>query len=131
MSFLKGLARARPILLDGAPGAELNRRGVSTELPLWSARALLAARAALSQIHADYVRAGAEMLTANTFRAHRRSLARGGQGERAAELTGLAGGLARAAVAEAARECFVAGSRAPLGDCYSPELGASQGECER
>src|SRR6266851_5645740 len=111
MSFLKRLARARPILLDGATGTELNRRGVDTELPLWSARALLDAPAALSQIHADYVRAGAEVLTADTFRTHRRSLARGGHAyaERAAELTRLAVGLARAAADQAERECFVAG----------------------
>src|SRR5258708_14359426 len=113
MSFLKGLARARPILLDGAPGAELNRRGVSTELPLWSARALLDAPAALSQIHADYVRAGAEMLTADTFRTHRRSLARGGHAyaERAAQLTPPAVGLAPAPADQAGRDGFVAGSQ--------------------
>ena len=133
MSFLKRLAMPRPILLDGATGTELHRRGVSTDLPLWSAGALLDAPEVLSQIHADYVRAGAEMITANTFRAHRRSLARGGHAyaERAAELTGLAVGLARAAAAGAARECFVAGSQAPLEDCYSPELVPSQAECER
>jgi homocysteine S-methyltransferase len=132
MSFLKRLALTRPILLDGATGTELNRRGVGTDLPLWSANALLQAPAIVSQIHADYLRAGAEMVTANTFRAHRRSLARGGQGARAAELTSLAVALARAAAAQAApgRECFVAGSQAPLEDCYSPELVPSQAECE-
>jgi S-methylmethionine-dependent homocysteine/selenocysteine methylase len=133
MSFLKRLALARPILLDGATGTELNRRGVNTDLPLWSAGALLDAPEVVTQIHADYLRAGAEVVTANTFRAHRRSLARGGQGDRAAELTGLAVGLARAAVTQAARarECFVAGSQAPLEDCYSPELVPPQADCER
>jgi len=133
MSFLKRLALARPILLDGATGTELNRRGVNTDLPLWSARALLDAPEVLRQIHADYARAGAEMLTANTFRTHRRSLARGGQGGRAAELTALAVSLAREAAQPAAggRECFVAGSQAPLEDCYSPELVPPQAECER
>ena len=135
MSFLKRLAQARPLLLDGATGTELNRRGVNTDLPLWSAGALLTAPAVLGQIHADYVRAGAEMITANTFRAHRRSLARGGPAyaQRAAELVRLAVELARAAAAQAApgRECFVAGSQAPLEDCYSPQLVPPQAECER
>ena len=133
MSFLKRLAVARPILLDGATGTELNRRGVSTDLPLWSARALVEAPDAVSQIHLDYLRAGADVLTANTFRTHRRSLARGGQGQRAAELTRLAVRLARQAAAQAApeRECFVAGSQSPLEDCYSPHLVPSQAECER
>lgn len=133
MSFLKRLALARPILLDGATGTELNRRGVNTDLPLWSARALIEAPDVLSQVHADYIRAGADVLTANTFRTHRRSLAGGGQGQRAAELTRLAVSLARAAAAQAApgRECFVAGSQAPLEDCYSPEKVPPQAECER
>ena len=133
MSFLKRLAVPRPILLDGATGTELNRRGVNTDLPLWSARALLEAPDVLRQIHADYVRAGAELLTADTFRTHRRSLARGGQADRAAELTRLAVSLAREAAALAApgRECFVAGSQAPLEDCYSPELVPPQADCER
>jgi S-methylmethionine-dependent homocysteine/selenocysteine methylase len=135
MSFLKRLALARPILLDGATGTELNRRGVNTDLPLWSANALLTAPAVLTQIHADYIRAGAEMVTANTFRAHRRSLARGGEAyaERAAELVRLAVTLARTAAAQAAlgREVFVAGSLAPLEDCYSPQLVPPQAACER
>ena len=86
MSFLERLGDPRPILLDGATGTELNRRGVSTDLPLWSAAALLDAPAALRQVHRDYLLAGAEIVTANTFRTHRRSLARGGYGDSAAEL---------------------------------------------
>lgn len=133
MTFLKRLSVSRPILLDGATGTELNRRGVNIDLPLWSARALLAAPEVLRQIHVDYVRAGAEIVTANTFRTSRRSLARGGLGERAAVLTRQAVHLARAAVLEAApgRPCFVAGSLAPLEDCYSPELVPPQADCER
>ena len=51
--------RAPPLVLDGALGTELERRGVATELPLWSARALLAAPEAVLAIHRDYVAAGA------------------------------------------------------------------------
>jgi S-methylmethionine-dependent homocysteine/selenocysteine methylase len=133
MTFLKRLMQRRPVLLDGATGTELNRRGVSTDLPLWSAGALLAAPAVLRQIHLDYVRAGAELVTANTFRTHRRSLARGGLADQALPLTLQAVGLAREAAmtAEAGRPCYVAGSLAPLEDCYSPELVPPQAECER
>src|SRR4051812_31387044 len=98
MTFLERLGDPRPILLDGATGTELNRRGASTNLPLWSAGALLHAPAVLRQIHRDYLLAGAEIVTANTFRTHRRSLARAGMGDSAASLTRLAVELARAAV---------------------------------
>jgi S-methylmethionine-dependent homocysteine/selenocysteine methylase len=132
MTLLKRLTGAQPLLLDGATGTELNRRGVNTDLPLWSARALVEAPGTLQHVHADYVRAGADVVTANTFRTHRRSLAAGGLGERAAELTRQAVALARAAVEDAhpGRPVYVAGSIAPLEDCYSPELVPPQDECE-
>ena len=65
------------LLLDGATGTELNRRGVDTGLPLWSANALTtdAGLNVLRQIHLDYLNAGADILTTNTFRTHRRALA--------------------------------------------------------
>jgi S-methylmethionine-dependent homocysteine/selenocysteine methylase len=111
-----------PLLLDGATGTELERRGARTGLPLWSATALLEAPALVREIHRDYVAAGAEALTANTFRTQRRTLARGGLGERAAELTALAVRLAREAGAGAPEPVFVFGSDPPLEDCYRPDL---------
>ncbi len=62
------------LLLDGATGTELGRRGVDIRLPLWSARALLDAPEVLAGIHRDYLEAGAGAITANTFRTHHRSL---------------------------------------------------------
>ncbi|MGH9316974.1 MAG: homocysteine S-methyltransferase family protein, partial [Thermoanaerobaculia bacterium] len=103
-------------------GTELERRGVSTRLPLWSARALLEAPDVVRAIHRDDVAAGADILTANTFRTHRRTLAREGMGERAAELTRTAVALAREAARDAGRQVFVVGSLAPLEDCYRPDL---------
>jgi S-methylmethionine-dependent homocysteine/selenocysteine methylase len=114
--------RAAALVLDGALGTELERRGVPSQLPLWSARALLAQPDAIAAIHRDYVAAGADALTANTFRTHRRSLAREGHGARAGELTRRAVALAREAARSAEREVFVLGSQAPLEDCYRPDL---------
>jgi S-methylmethionine-dependent homocysteine/selenocysteine methylase len=114
--------RAPPLVLDGALGTELELRGVASSLPLWSARALFAAPEAVLEIHRDHVVAGAELLTANTFRTRRRTLAREGLGARAPELTALAVRLAARAAAGAPRRVFVAGSAAPLEDCYRPDL---------
>jgi S-methylmethionine-dependent homocysteine/selenocysteine methylase len=106
-------------------------------LPLWSANALLSAPQVLGQVHADYLRAGAEIVTANTFRTHRRSLAKGGLGDRARELTHFAVKVAREAAlacrngTDAPHDCFVAGSMAPLEDSYRPNLAPSAEECER
>ncbi|HEU4725238.1 MAG TPA: homocysteine S-methyltransferase family protein, partial [Candidatus Eisenbacteria bacterium] len=62
------LVRGETILLDGAMGTELDRRGVATPLPLWSAQALIDAPEVVRAIHEDYLRAGADVITANTFR---------------------------------------------------------------
>lgn len=101
------------IVLDGATGTELGRRGVDTRTRLFSAAALLDARGleCLRRVHLDYARAGAQVVTANTFRTNPREA-----GARFEELTRAAVGAARASGA------LVAGSMAPVADCYRPEL---------
>lgn len=118
-SFLARLADPRPILLDGAMGTELERRGVDTSTPIWSAMALLEAPALVEQIHREYLDAGAELIITNTFRTHCRNLEPLGMGERAGELTGLAVAIAQKAVHASGKPGFVAGSMAPLEDSYS------------
>ena len=112
------------ILLDGACGTEVQRRGLPTPLPLWSTQALLDNPEAVKQIHKDYIVAGAEIITTNTFRTTKRALGKAGLGEKARELTQLAVRLAREAIVEIKpdKTVLVAGSIAPLEDCYQPEL---------
>ncbi|HQV69636.1 MAG TPA: homocysteine S-methyltransferase family protein [Thermoflexales bacterium] len=108
------------IILDGALGTELTRRGENTNLPLWSARALMDAPQVVAQIHADYLAAGAEVLTANTFRTNFRTFEHAGLPNPhtlARDLTFKA-----VALAKNAGNAKVAGSLAPLEDCYTPEL---------
>ena len=98
-------------VLDGPLGTELLRRGVPTELPLWSASALLSRPEVVLDIHRDYVVAGAALHTANTFRTRPRNHP---DWERLAR---RAVGLARMAGCGQ-----VAGSIAPVQDCYRPDL---------
>src|SRR5437764_12410793 len=108
-------------LLDGALGTELGRRGVDTRGALFSATALRdeRGRAALREVHRAYVEAGAKIVTAATFRTNRRALAAAGLEARFPDLAKRAVREARDAIAGRAR---VAGSMAPLEDCYRPEL---------
>ena len=111
--FLSRLKEPEPVLLDGATGTELTRRGVETGLPLWSANALLddEGTRVLKQIHRDYLAAGADILTTNTFSTHIRALSPSVNGQRALELTHRAVEIARAAIDDtpSARLHFVAG----------------------
>ncbi len=113
-----------PLILDGATGTELERAGWTCAPPLWSAEALIEAPHEVERIHTAYAAAGAEILTANTFRTQERNLARGGHPGRARELTTLAVSRCRAAAARSrgSGPLWVAGSMAPLEDCYRPEL---------
>ncbi len=112
------------IVLDGAMGTELERRGVNTKLPLWSAIALDAAPDVVERIHSEYLAAGAQVITTNTFRTNLRALRKAGMAHRARELTQRAVALARRALQDhpGSDKAMVAGSIAPVEDCYSPEL---------
>jgi S-methylmethionine-dependent homocysteine/selenocysteine methylase len=113
------LATGPPLVLDGATGTELERLGIPSELPLWSARGVIEAPETVLAIHRAYLAAGAQALTANTFRTQRRTLDHVGQGHRAGELTARAVALAREAALESGS--FVLGSAPPLEDCFRPE----------
>ncbi|MCH7520283.1 MAG: homocysteine S-methyltransferase family protein [Candidatus Marinimicrobia bacterium] len=109
-------------LLDGAMGTELARRGVDVALPLWSARALETAPDLVLAIHRDYRAAGARVLTANTFRTTAPAYRKAGLDEAAAQesarrATQRAIALAKEAAGD---QAVVAGSLAPVGDCYTP-----------
>ena len=114
-------AGAPLVLLDGPLGTELERRGQPLPPPMWSARALVEAPLLISQIHEDYAEAGAQVHTAATFRTTARALAGTEWAARWRELLELAVTLCRDAVRDAGPAgARVAGSMAPLEDCFSP-----------
>lgn len=121
----RGFPREFPgiMLLDGAVGTELDRRGVTTTLPLWSAIGVIDAPDVVQEIHADYARAGADVLITNTFRTTGRTLAKAGMDPDLAHgLNRRAVDLARDGAEASGRNLLIAGSIAPLEDCYSPDL---------
>jgi S-methylmethionine-dependent homocysteine/selenocysteine methylase len=123
ISIVERLAENAIVLLDGAMGTEIFRRGVDTRLPIWSAQALIENPEVVREIHTDYIQAGAEIITTNTFRTTSRALAKKDLATRAKELTFLAVNLAKDARDQsAATDVWIAGSVAPLEDCYEPEL---------
>ena len=84
-------------LLDGATGTELQRRGAAMDAASWCAPATLVHERLLQSIHADYIRAGARVVTANTFAASPMMLRPSGLAQRSAEIVERAVGAARAA----------------------------------
>ena len=74
------------ILLDGGTGTELERRGVPMNPDAWCGPTSVEHRATLEQVHLDYIAAGAEIITANTFASSRLMLEPAGLGDRVTEL---------------------------------------------
>jgi S-methylmethionine-dependent homocysteine/selenocysteine methylase len=104
--------------LDGPLGSELERRGLALPAPMWSAVGVWQRPELLVEIHRDYAEAGAQVHTAATFRTTARALHDTEQAAGWCEVAGRAVALCRQAVGGDMR---VAGSMAPLEDCFLPE----------
>lgn len=61
------LAAGGLVILDGPTGTELQRRGVEMETTAWCGVNAPESAAILAGIHRDYIAAGADVITANTF----------------------------------------------------------------
>ena len=105
------LARGEVIILDGATGTELERRGVPMDTAAWSAAALVTHPDTVREVHEDYIRAGADIIITNSFSTARHQLEPAGLEDQFRELNLRAVTLAREARESAAdRPVFVAGS---------------------
>ena len=120
----------RPVLMDGGMGRELRRRGVPILETIWSANALLVDPDAVRAVHRDYIEAGAEVITINTYGVIRAELAKEGVEDRFRELNVLAAKLAQQAREEAGKPVLIAGSLPPLRGSYRPDLVGPSKEIE-
>ena len=68
------------LVLDGATGTELERRGVPKDGVLWAALAVETHPHIVRGVHEDYLRAGADILTTSTYGAVRHALEPAGYG---------------------------------------------------
>ena len=100
-------------------GTELLRRGVPTPLPLWSAPANVTNPEVVRTIHTDYVAAGAQLVTTNTFRTTHYAMKDTPHRAEWERWNRQAVNLARQAAGESA---WVLGSVTTLEDCYRPDL---------
>ena len=62
------------VILDGANGSELEKRGAEMDKAGWCGPASITHPKILENIHKDYIEAGAEVITTNTFSSARHVL---------------------------------------------------------
>lgn len=110
------------ILTDGGMGQELLRRSGATPTPLWSAKVLMDEPDLVRELHADFIRAGARVITVNTYAATPERLAREGVGEMFRPLQKAGIDLAVEARDAVGADCAVAGCLPPLFGSYAPTL---------
>ncbi|UCI23274.1 homocysteine S-methyltransferase family protein [Mesorhizobium sp. B2-8-5] len=109
------------ILTDGGMGQELVRRSRSEPTPLWSARVLIDEPDLVRDLHAEFIRAGARVITINTYSATPERLAREGAEDLFKPLQKRGIELARQARDEAG-DAAIAGCLSPLFGSYAPAL---------
>ena len=116
---LRELCDGRVLIGDGAMGTLLGDRGISYSHPY--ARANLTHPDLVTGIHAEYIRAGANVIETNTFSANRYKLA-GHHLEESVREVNIAGARAarRAADAAGGDKALVLGAIGPLGKPLAP-----------
>ena len=118
------------ILLDGGMGQELINRKASGQGVLWSARALFDNPAAVQAVHEDYIRAGADVITTNSYACIRNNFEPEGLLDRLGEINVLSAELAQRARDTVGKTVLIAGSMGPQYGSYRPDLVGSYEETE-
>lgn len=104
------------LVLDGAMGTELERRGTDLRDPLWSAKVLLESPELIREVHAAYFAAGADVAISASYQASFEGFAARGIGHGDAEgLFRRSVSIARDAAATAGGPRLVAASVGPYG----------------
>lgn len=108
--WLQRLQAGEWLLLDGGTTSELRRRGVPLRSDVWSGLAPLSHGDELCAVHADYIAAGADVITTSTFATSRFVLDAAGFGDRFVEINRRAVEAARRARDASGAEVAIAGS---------------------
>ena len=116
--FREFIQEDRVRVFDGAMGTMIYAKGVYINRCYDELN--LSAPELITEIHREYLRAGAEIIETNTFGASRVKLAQQGLDDKLAEINVAAARLARKAVESARHDAFVAGAISPLGVRIEP-----------
>ena len=111
MEDIRQVLRERILILDGAMATVLQGRGLQGNSELFN----LTNPKAIAEIHSEYIKAGSDIITTNSFGANRISQAELGLADRASDMAEAAARLARRAADKASHKVWVTGSVGPTG----------------
>lgn len=104
----KKLDRGQTIILDGGTGTDIQRRGAPMSGETWCAEVNLTHPEIVRAVHEDYIRVGADIITANTFASSALSFNHYGRDDDLLKIDAAAVAIAKAAAA--GKPVAVAGS---------------------
>ncbi len=110
------------LVLDGGMGQELRRRSSQPASPLWSAQVMLDEPHLVTESHRDFIDAGADVITLNTYSATPHRLERDGAPELFDRIHQAALASARQAREESGKPVRIAGCLPPLVASYHAEV---------
>jgi S-methylmethionine-dependent homocysteine/selenocysteine methylase len=117
------------ILKDGGTGQELLARSSMPPHPLWSCKVMMEELEIVQSVHADYIRAGARLITLNTYSVTPERLTREGEPDMFAPLQQRALDLANAAREEVGVDGVkLAACLPPLHGSYRPDVSKSHAD---
>jgi len=108
------------VLLDGGLGQEIFRRSGKPAHPLWSVQVMMEQPEVVQAVYQDFIKAGARIITLNTYSATPTRLRRDGQLEWFEKLQRKALAIAQDARDESGAAVQIAGCLPPLVGSYSP-----------
>jgi S-methylmethionine-dependent homocysteine/selenocysteine methylase len=103
-------------------GRELERRGAPFKQPEWSALAMMEAPEVVKEVHKDFIRSGAKVITTNSYALVPFHIGEKRFHDRGRALAASAGQIARAAVEETRADALIAASIPPLFGSYRADL---------
>jgi S-methylmethionine-dependent homocysteine/selenocysteine methylase len=109
-------------ILDGGFGRELARRGAPFRQPEWSALALTEAPEIVKQVHLDFIKAGAEVITTNNYAVVPFHIGEQRFANEVTSLVKVAVTQAKNAVTESGKDVRIAGCLPPLFGSYRADL---------
>lgn len=120
--------RKKPLLLDGASGSYFQQKGLITDQLLWSSLLNIDAPEEVYTLHAKYIKAGADIITTNTFRTNPNAIKLSSKSIECEKL--VKAGVEIALSAAKSGNVLIAGSNAPAEDCYHVQRTIAKKELE-
>ena len=110
--------KSEPLILYGAMGSMLQQKGFTAERDIWMSRLNITHPEIIYEIHKDYILAGADIITTNTFRTNPAAFQGAGY---PFDSKYVIEAVKIAIDASNSSKVIIAGSNPPAEDCYQKD----------